>query len=89
MRQTVCTTWGLFSAQELAGVDAEDSIDVARACREAFAIAIFERTNALEETVQMARRFSVEAIEALDIFPRSALRDCLQDLAAFVVTRAS
>ncbi len=50
---------------------------------------ILNRTKALDETIQMARRFSVEAIEALDIFPRSDLRDCLQDLAAFVVSRAS
>lgn len=61
----------------------QDDLDLQRA------ISIFARTNALEETVQMARRFSVEAIEALDVFPQSELRDCLQDLAAFVVTRAS
>ena len=50
---------------------------------------ILNRTDALEETLQMARRFSVEAIEALDLFEASPLRACLQDLAAFVVSRAS
>ncbi len=50
---------------------------------------ILQRTDALEETLQMARRFSIEAIEALDVFPPSNLRNCLQDLAAFVVSRAS
>ena len=53
------------------------------------AVTILDRTQALDETIQMARRYSVEAIEALDIFPRSDLRDCLQDLAAYVVSRVS
>lgn len=53
------------------------------------ALSILKRTDALEETVQMARRFSVEAIESLDVFDASPLKDCLQDLAAYVVSRAS
>lgn len=61
----------------------QDDLDLQRA------IAILDRTDALEETVQMARRFSVEAIEALDCFDPSPLRDCLQNLAAYVVSRAS
>lgn len=61
----------------------QDDLDLQRA------ISILNRTDALEETLQMARRFSVEAIEALDMFEASPLRDCLQNLAAFVVARAS
>lgn len=61
----------------------QDDLDLQRA------VSILRRTQALDETIQMARRFSVEAIEALDIFPASEIRDCLQDLAAFVVSRVS
>ena len=61
----------------------QDDLDLQRA------VSALRRTGALDETIQMARRFSVEAIEALDIFPRSELRDCLQNLAAFVVSRVS
>ena len=61
----------------------QDDLDLQRA------LSILKRTMALDETVQMARRFSVEAIEALDVFEASDLRNCLQDLAAFVVSRAS
>jgi octaprenyl-diphosphate synthase len=61
----------------------QDDLDLQRA------ISILKRTDALEETIQMARRFSVEAIEALDVFEPSPLRDCLQNLAAYVVSRAS
>ncbi|WP_298917704.1 polyprenyl synthetase family protein [uncultured Algimonas sp.] len=61
----------------------QDDLDLQRA------VSILRRTGALDETLQMARRFSVEAIETLDPFERSPLRDCLQDLAAYVVSRAS
>ncbi|MGB3457189.1 MAG: polyprenyl synthetase family protein [Litorimonas sp.] len=61
----------------------QDDLDLQRAQ------AILRRTDALEETTRMARRFSVEAIEALNVFPPSALRSCLQDLGAHVVSRAS
>ncbi|GHA82293.1 polyprenyl synthetase [Algimonas arctica] len=61
----------------------QDDLDLQRA------ISILKRTEALEETIQMARRFSVEAIEAMDVFEASPLRDCLQNLAAYVVSRAS
>lgn len=61
----------------------QDDLDLQRA------LSILKRTDALEETVQMARRFSVEAIEALMVFEPTPLRDCLQDLAAYVVSRAS
>ncbi|MGJ8559866.1 MAG: polyprenyl synthetase family protein [Litorimonas sp.] len=61
----------------------QDDLDLQRA------ISILKRTDALEETIQMARRFSVEAIEAMDVFEASPLRDCLQNLAAYVVSRAS
>lgn len=61
----------------------QDDLDLQRA------ISILNRTDALEETIQMARRFSVEAIEAMDEFEASPLRDCLQNLAAYVVSRAS
>ena len=61
----------------------QDEADLGRA------VAYLNDSGALDQTVQMARRFSVEAIEALDIFPRSELRDTLQNLAAFVVSRAS
>lgn len=53
------------------------------------ALTILRRTDALEETLRMARGFSIDAIEALDVFEASPLRDCLQDLAAYVVSRAS
>ena len=61
----------------------QDDLDLQRA------VSMLRRSGALDETIQMARRFSVEAIEALDVFPRSELRDCLQNLAAFVVSRVS
>lgn len=61
----------------------QDDLDLQRA------VSTLRRTGALDETIQMARRFSVEAIEALDQFERSDVRDCLQDLAAFVVSRVS
>lgn len=53
------------------------------------AISILRRTDALEETMQLAKQFSGEAIKALDRFDASPLRSCLQDLAAYVVSRAS
>ncbi|GLQ20168.1 polyprenyl synthetase family protein [Algimonas porphyrae] len=61
----------------------QDDLDLQRA------VSYVRKSGALEETVQMARRFSVEAIEALDMFEKTPLRDCLQNLAAFVVSRAS
>ena len=61
----------------------QDDLDLQRA------VSILRRSGALDETIQMARRFSVEAIEALDVFPASDLRDCLQNLAAYVVSRVS
>lgn len=61
----------------------QDDLDLQRA------VAYLRKSDALDETVQMARRFSVEAIEALDMFDASPLRDCLQNLAAYVVSRAS
>lgn len=61
----------------------QDDLDLQRA------VSILRKSGALDETIQMARRFSVEAIEALDIFEESPLRDCLQNLAAYVVSRAS
>lgn len=61
----------------------QDDLDLQRA------VSLLRRTGALDETIQLARRFSNEAIEALEIFPRSTLRDCLQDLCAFVVSRVS
>ncbi|MEM9600370.1 MAG: polyprenyl synthetase family protein, partial [Pseudomonadota bacterium] len=61
----------------------QDDLDLQRA------VSYLRKSGALEETVQMARRFSVEAIEALDQFEKTPLRDCLQNLAAFVVSRAS
>ncbi|MGB6230014.1 MAG: polyprenyl synthetase family protein [Litorimonas sp.] len=61
----------------------QDDLDLQRA------ISYLRKSDALEETVQMARRFSVEAIEALDLFEATPLRDCLQNLAAYVVSRAT
>lgn len=61
----------------------QDDLDLQRA------VSILRKSGALDETIQMARRFSVEAIEALDIFEETPLRDCLQNLAAYVVSRAS
>ena len=61
----------------------QDDLDLQRA------VSYLRKSGALEETVQMARRFSVEAIEALDQFEKTPLRDCLQNLAAYVVSRAS
>lgn len=61
----------------------QDDLDLQRA------VSFLRKSGALDETIQMARRFSVEAIEALDIFEASPLRDCLQNLAAYVVSRAS
>lgn len=61
----------------------QDDLDLQRA------VSILRKSGALDETIQMARRFSVEAIEALDIFEDTPLRNCLQNLAAYVVSRAS
>lgn len=61
----------------------QDDLDLQRA------VSYLRGSGALDETIQMARRFSVEAIETLDLFPATPLRDCLQNLAAFVVSRAS
>lgn len=61
----------------------QDDIDLERA------VSYLRQSGALDETIQLARRFSVEAIEALDMFEATPLRNCLQNLAAFVVSRAS
>ena len=53
------------------------------------AVSYLRKAGALESTMEMARAFSKDAANALDIFPQSPWRDTLQDLAAFVVARIS
>lgn len=53
------------------------------------AVSYLRKAGALDATMEMARTLSRKAQTALDIFPKSPLRDTLQDLAGFIVTRTS
>ena len=51
------------------------------------AVSLLRKAGALDATMDMARQFSFEAREALEVFPKSAWRETLQDLADFVIDR--
>ena len=53
------------------------------------AVSYIRKAGALDATMDMAKAFSKDAADALDIFPQSPWRDTLQDLAGFVVARIS
>ncbi|WP_418152672.1 polyprenyl synthetase family protein [Litorimonas sp. RW-G-Af-16] len=53
------------------------------------AVSYLRKAGALESTMDLAKVFSKDAADALDIFPKSAWRDTLQNLAGFVVARIS
>ena len=51
------------------------------------AVSLLRKAGALDATMDMARQFSREARQALDVFPESPWRETLQDLADFVIDR--
>ena len=51
------------------------------------AVSLLRKTGALDSTMELARQYSRQARQALDIFEKSAWRDALQDLADYVVER--
>lgn len=51
------------------------------------AVSLLRKAGALDTTMDMARKFSSEAREALAIFPASQWRETLEDLADFVIDR--
>ncbi|GAB5389159.1 MAG: polyprenyl synthetase family protein [Alphaproteobacteria bacterium] len=51
------------------------------------AMTLFDRTGALDATREAARKEANAAIKALSIFPKSDLRDLLEDVTRFVVDR--
>lgn len=51
------------------------------------AVSMIRSAGALESTFDLARTYAAEAREALDIFPDTAWRETLQDLADYVVER--
>lgn len=53
------------------------------------AVSYLRKTGALDATMDMAKDLSRKAQSALDVFPKTPLRDTLQELAAFIVTRTS
>ncbi len=53
------------------------------------ALALMERRGALQATFARARRFADIAQRALEVFPESALRSCLHEIADFTVSRAA
>ena len=52
------------------------------------AMVLIERTDAIRVTLDRAADFAASAKQQLDIFPPSALRDALNDVADFTVSRA-
>ncbi len=55
----------------------------------ATALKLIARHNAIERTVAKARQFAESASQALEIFPGSALRDNLQEIALYTTARRS
>ena len=53
------------------------------------AVSMLRNSGALESTMDLAKQFSQDAADALDVFPATALRDTLKELAGFVVARIS
>ena len=53
------------------------------------AVSYLRKAGALQSTLDLAKDYSADAANALNIFPASAWRKSLQDLAAYVVTRVS
>ena len=53
------------------------------------AVSLLRKAGALDSTLDLAKQYSRDAAQALDIFPTSSLRNTLQDLAGFVVARVS
>lgn len=53
------------------------------------AVSMLRASGALESTMELAKRYSQDAADALDVFPQSSLRDTLKELAGFVVARIS
>ena len=51
------------------------------------AVSLLRKAGALDATMNMARKFSAEAREALAVFPESPWRETLEDLADFVIDR--
>ena len=51
------------------------------------AVSLLRKAGALDATMDMARQFSREARQALEIFPQNPWRETLQDLADFVIDR--
>ncbi len=53
------------------------------------ALALIGQAGAIRTTLDLAARFAADAKQRLAVFPRSALRDTLADVADFTVSRAS
>ena len=53
------------------------------------AVSYLRKAGALQSTLDLAKSYSADAANALDIFPASAWRKSLQDLAEYVVARIS
>ncbi|GGX63875.1 polyprenyl synthetase [Litorimonas cladophorae] len=53
------------------------------------AVSMLRTSGALESTMELAKQYSQDAADALDVFQQSSLRDTLKDLAGFVVARIS
>ena len=53
------------------------------------AVSLLRKSGALESTMELAKQYSQDAADALDVFPITPLRDTLKDLAGFVVSRIS
>lgn len=53
------------------------------------AVSLLRQSGALESTMELAKQYSQDAAQALNVFPVSPLRDTLKELAGFVVARIS
>ncbi len=53
------------------------------------AVSLLRQSGALEATMDLAKQYSQDAAQALDVFPVTPLRDTLKELAGFVVARIS
>ena len=53
------------------------------------AVSMLRNSGALESTMELAKQYSQDAADALDVFPATPLRDTLKELAGFVVARIS
>jgi len=61
----------------------QEDVDLERA------VSMLRSSGALESTMDLAKQYSQDAADALDIFPPTPLRDTLKELAGFVVARIS